>query len=242
MKLQFFSSTFVTKLRENAEVNQSKYAGDRTWLEAMSGGKAYVYESGQVVDPPPHLLITKDDNALNDAENAKRIYTWLSKLTPSLAMEERLWAHLTHCVFADYMKARWPADSASAIQRRYLFEGKSFAALSRNGIARLWWAGSLTYDEKREDPFQLTETLFLRQDIQVSLLERSIGKCRKVRFAVLDFLRENGNWLSSEAFGRRIQLLLKEVNLLGGVAILDALPESELHLFMKKVGESLAKS
>ena len=76
----------------------------------------------------------------------------------------------------------------------------------------------------------------------MSLLERSMGKCGKVRAAVLDFLRENSHWLSSEAFGRRIQLLLKEVNLLGGVAILDALPESELHSFLKKVGESLAKS
>lgn len=242
MKLQFFSGNFVTQLREGAAVNQPKYAGDQSWLDALSGGKAYVHESRQVVDPPPQLLITEGDNATNDAENAKRVYIWLNKLTPSLAMEERLWAHLTHCVFADYMKARWPADSASAIQRRYLFEGKSFAALSRNGIARLWWAGSLTRDDKRANPFQLTETLFLRQDIQVSLLERSIGKCAKVRVAVLDFLRENSSWLSSEAFGRRIQLLLKEVNLLGGVAILDALPESELQAFIKKVGENLAKS
>lgn len=242
MKLQFYSTDFVTRLRENAAANQPNYAGSPAWLDSFSGGKAFIHESGQIVDPPPQLLITEGDNAANDAENAKRVFTWLKKLTPSLAMEERLWAHLTHHVFADYMKARWPADSENAIHRRYLFEGKSFAALSRNGIARLWWAGRLTCDEKRDNPFQLTETLFLRQDIQVSLLERSIGKCGKVRAAVLDFLRENSHWLSSEAFGRRIQLLLKEVNLLGGVSILDALPESELQSFLKKVGESLAKT
>jgi hypothetical protein len=242
MKLQFFSGNFVTQLREGASANLSNYGNDTSWLEPLSGGKPYVHESALVVDPPPQLVITEGDNAQNDAENAKRIYTWLIKLTPALAMEERLWAHLTHCIFQDYMKARWPADSANAIQRRYLFEGKSFAALSRNGIARLWWAGYLTRDAKRENPFQLTETLFLRQDIHVSLLERSMGKCAKVRAAVLDFLRENSGWLSSEAFGRRIQLLLKEVNLLGGVAILDALPEAELQGFLKKVGESLAKS
>ena len=151
MKLQFFSANFVTQLRESAETNQPKYAGDQTWLEALSGGKAYVHESGQIVDPPPQLLITEGDNASNDAENAKRVYTWLNKLTPSLAMEERLWAHLTHCVFADYMKTRWPAENGNLIQRRYLFEGKSFGALIRNGVARLWWSGYLTRDESIKD-------------------------------------------------------------------------------------------
>jgi hypothetical protein len=239
MKLQFFSGNFVTQLRKDASANLSKYGGDTSWMETLSDGKAYVHESSLVIDPPPQLVITQGDNAQNDAENAKRIYTWLIKLTPALAMEERLWAYLTHCVFQDYMKARWPANDAGAIQRRYLFEGKSFDSLSRNGIARLWWAGYLTRDVKRENPFQLTETLFLRQDVHTSLLERRIGKCTKVRAAVLDFLRENSAWLSSEAFGRRIQVLLKELNLLGGVAILDALPEAELQLFLKKIGENL---
>ena len=90
MKLQFFSANFVTQLREGAEANQPKYAADQIWLEALSGGKAYVHESGLVVDPPPQLLITEGNNASNDTENAKRVFTWLSKLTPSLAMEERL--------------------------------------------------------------------------------------------------------------------------------------------------------
>ncbi len=240
MKLPFFTASFVTRIRENAVSNVSKYGTDSSWLESFAGGKPHIRESDHVVDPPPSLVLSKDNNAQHDAENAKRIYSWLRKLTPALAMEERLWAYLTHCAFPEYMHARWPAESENAVHRRYLFEGKSFAALSRNGIARLWWAGYLTRDEKRPNPFELTETLFLRQDIQVSLLERSIGKCRNVRLGVLDFLRENSGWLSEEAFGRRIQLLLKELNLLGGVAILDALPPAEIKSFLKKVGESLA--
>jgi hypothetical protein len=241
MKLPFINREFLTVLRDGAVVNESKYGSDVSWLESLCVGKSRIQESDQIVDPPPQLLISEGDNAPNDAENAKRVYMWLSKLTPALAMEERLWAYLTHYVFADYMKARWPVEGASAIHRRYLFEGKSFSALSRNGISRLWWAGFLTRDTNRPNPFELTETLFMRQDIQVSLLERSIGKCKGVRVAVLDFLRENKSWLATETFGRRIQVLLKELNLLGGVTILDALPSAELHAFLKKVGKSLAE-
>ena len=215
MKLQFFSGNFVTRLRETAATNVGKYGPDSSWLETFAAGHVYIHESNHVVDPPPSLVTSTDKNAQNDAENAKRIFSWLRMLTPALAMEERLWAYLTHCAFPDYMYARWPAVSEKLVKRRYLFQSKSFDALARNGIARLWWAGYLTSDEKRTNPFELTETLFLRQDIQVSLLERSIGKCRNVRMCVLDFLRDNRSGLSEEAFGKRIQVLLRELNLLG---------------------------
>lgn len=241
MKLKFFGAGFVSQLHTTAHTNGPKYGGDISWLESLAAGKPYTHESNIVVDQPPQLVVSEDNNAANDAENAKRLFTWLRTIPPTLAMEERLWAYLTHCTFADYMKARWPAENASAIERRYLFEGSSFAALSRNGIARLWWAGFLTHDPRRSNPFELTETLFMRQDIQVSLLERSIGKCRGVREAVLEFISENMQSLAAEAFGRRIQRLLKELNLLGGVAILDALPRAELRAFLKKVGEGFTK-
>jgi len=191
MKLRFYGREYLARLHEQAEPNLPSYGTDIHWLELFAAGKSYVHESRFVVDPPPVLVVSKDDPAANDAENSKRIYSWLKVLPTTVAMEERLWAHLTHEVFHDYMAVRWPAGNASAVQRRYLYEGRSFAALSRNGISRLWWAGNLTKDEKRANPFELTEVLFLRQDIQVSLLERAIGKCRNVRTAVLDFIKDN---------------------------------------------------
>ena len=48
--------------------------------------------------------------------------------------------------------------------------------------------------------------------------------------------------LAEEAFGYRIQQMLKELNLLGGVAVLDALPKPQLQAFLKKVGESLTNT
>ncbi len=238
MKLQFFSGKFVARLRESVGANLDKYGADTGWLETIATGQTYIHESSLVIDPPPALQTSAENNSEHDAENAKRVFSWLRNLTPALAMEERLWAHLTHCVFPEYMKVRWPVESESAVHRRYLFEGRSFAALSRNGIARLWWAGHLTIDEKRANPFQLTEVLFLRQDIQVALLERSIGKCRSIRTSVLEFLRDNTYWMSEESFGKRIQVLARELNLLGGVAILDALPVSEVQGFLNRIGES----
>jgi len=48
--------------------------------------------------------------------------------------------------------------------------------------------------------------------------------------------------LAEESFGRRIQVLAREVNLLGGVAILDALPAGEIESFLVRVGKGLTTS
>ena len=240
MKLSFFSEKFVARLRDTAASNVSRYGADGVWLDEFARGERYVHESNHVVAPPPSLVVS-GDLARDDAENSIRVFEWLKELTPAIAMEERLWAQLTHGVFADYMRARWPVDNEKAVRRRYLFEGHSFASLARNGVSRLWWAGYLTCDRQRPEPYELTKMLFMRQDIQVSLLERAIGKCHVVRTGVLEFLRDNSAWLSEKSFGRRIQILLKELNLLGGVAMLDALPPSEIHHFLKRVGDRLVK-
>jgi hypothetical protein len=240
MKLPFFGGKFVERLRKGADANLSKYGADSRWVSSLAGGESYLFDSAQVVGPPPALKIS-DEPAI-DAENSRRVFQWLQNLTPALAMEERLWACLAHTVFPEYMHVRWPVKDADAVRRRYLFEGKSFAALSRNGIGRLWWAGHLTFDESRSDSFELTDTLFLRQDIQVSLFERSIGKCRNVRVSVLEFLKNNSGSLSDAAFGRRIQLVLKELNLLGGVSLLDALPRTEIDACLQRIAKSVASS
>ncbi len=240
MKLPFYNRSFVEKLRLSAEANQPRYGEDAAWLTTLSGDAKFVHESSLVVDPPPELVIPNGSDTSSDIENSKRVYEWLKQLSPVVAMEERLWACLSHSVFPKYMAHRWPADSSSAINRRYLFEGKTFAALSRNGISRLWWAGYLTRNPAKANPYELTEILFLRQDIHVSLLERAIGKCSNVRTAVLEYFKDNQHWLKEEAFGERIQRILRELNLLGGVAILDALPPAEIREYLTRIGSTLA--
>jgi hypothetical protein len=236
MKLQFFSKALVKRLDDGASLSCSKYGPENGWLSELAGEVRFEFESRFVVEPPPVLIVS--DEPSNDAENARRIYSWLRGITPAVAMELRLWAHLTHCVFADYMHTRWPPKDANVVRRRYLFEGNSFSALSRNGISRLWWSGYLSHDHTRADPFELTDVLFMRQDIQVAILERAIGKCRGVRVALLEFIRDNKEQLSDESFGKRIQVLARELKLLGGVAVLDAVPSTELHSHFRKVAAS----
>lgn len=82
--------------------------------------------------------------------------------------------------------------------------------------------------------------MFVRQDVQLALMDRALGKCRIVRTAVLEFLRTNAEWFADKSFGKRIQLLMRELNLLGGVVILDALPEAQVKQFVESIGRRVA--
>lgn len=240
MKLQFFGRSFVELLRSGASDNISRYGTGSEWLDSLSTSRPAVHESGYVVDPPPQLLMTGDGSSKHDGDNAIRIHSWLRGIPPSTAMEERLWAYLAHVPFGTYMADRWPVKGEGEVLRRYLFEGSSFGALARQGVARLWWAAHLTHDPKRADPYELTRVMFMRQDVQLALMDRAIGKCRTVRTAVLEFLRDNGEWFAEKSFGRRIQLLMRELNLLGGVVILDALPVEQVKQFVGETGRRVA--
>lgn len=240
MRLPYFGRSLVAKLRERAAEHVPRYSKDSAWLLDLIGGDTPVRESTIVVDPAPQLVFDGHDDSKHDAENAIRIYRWLGALDPVVAMEERLWACMAHWVFPQYMAARWPVDGAGTIRRRYLHEGQSASALSRHGIARLWWGAHLTMDEARRDRFELTRVLYLRQDIQVSLLERSLGKCRRIRTALLDFLKDNHEWLAGANFGRRIQLLVRDLNVLGGVSLLDALPLPMIEDHLRRSAQVIA--
>jgi hypothetical protein len=240
MKLSFFSRKYVEVLRTGAAEGVSRYGSGTEWLDTLLPGQPYVHESGYVVDPPPQLLSSDTEDTKNDGENAIRIHRWLRSLQPSVAMEERLWAYLAHVPFNSYMSSRWPVKNEGEVRRRYLFEGASFGALARQGIARLWWAAHLTHNPEREDPYELTRAMFFRQDIQLALMDRALGKCNTVRTSVLEFLQDNKEWFADKSFGRRIQLLMKELNLLGGVVILDALPYAQVRQFVDSIGRRVA--
>jgi hypothetical protein len=239
MNVEFFSRAFVERLHDQAAGNLARYQTQAGWAGVEAREQGALHASQRVVSPPPQLKFGGGDETANDAANARLVHQWLGALPTVIAMDERLWAWAAHGVFADYMAARWPAKAQSAIHRRYLFEGSTFAALTRHGIARLWWAGQLTHDPERADPYQLTDVLFHRQDVHVSLLERAMGKCPSVRRGVLEFLLERQSELSEEAYGRRIQVLLRDLNLHGGVLVLDSLRHEQISAYLDRAAKQL---
>jgi hypothetical protein len=230
MNLLFLSQTSVTNLKERVPETQDKYlSGQAATLLAS----AQIVQSKIQVDEPPDLTLPEADD-LKDAVNARRVYQWLHSLSPVQACDDRVWAYLTHGVYSDYTFRRWPidktADVVTRICERYFVEGQGLASLVRNSIARLWWFGYLTYDEKSAgDRFELTDVLLSLQDIQVAFLERAIGRSRRILRTALKVWKERLERVDDiKGKGRAVQVWARLIRLHGAVALLDSLPQRDL--------------
>lgn len=178
----------------------------------------FVLEMGQPVGKEP----------LTDAENVQRVYSHMKALSDSQASDERIWIAYTLQEQLSYMQYRWKVSSAEEMMNRYFFNYSKNRSLFRNGIARLWWIGRVTYDEKREDPFELTKFLCNHQDFIETICGRSTFNNPTVQRATLNALydilkdRKNDN-------REIIREIAKYVNLLAGTFILDMLTYDEIY-------------
>ncbi|MFB5762931.1 DUF6339 family protein [Paenibacillus medicaginis] len=234
MNLHYISDNSLDDIKSNIKNNILKYASTDPWLEEYFGSETWNFPSKiRVEDIDLHMPISSTVHY--DLENTKKIYTTLKEMTLAQACDERMWAYLAHHTFWNYMRKRWPVESylkkdkpEEAIRERYFFMSNKGRALVRNGIARLWWYGYVSYDEERDDPFELTAMLLSKLDIAQSLLERVFSGNRDITRAVLSILHQKdkieGKTITRDVFRN----LMMYINQLGGVTILDALDQTEL--------------
>lgn len=160
MKIVFMKERAIDTLKkDDLTKNLQKYSGNNSWLYNDYEEKNIfgVYEKVEF----SNFELIKSKGTVDDFENMKRLYTALKDLTLSQASDERIWAGLAHTYCWDYMQTRWPLPTdknkrANHILNNYFFWNSTKAPFL-NGISRLWWYAKYTYDERYEDPFELTK-------------------------------------------------------------------------------------
>ncbi|HBU80982.1 MAG TPA: hypothetical protein DEF35_04985 [Paenibacillus sp.] len=234
MNLHYVSDSSLDDIKSNIRHNIPYYSADIPWLDEYFGSESWSFPSKiRVEDIDLHMPISSTVHF--DLENTKKVYSTLKDITLIQACDERMWTYLAHQTFWNYMRERWPVESylkkgkpEDAIRERYFFMSNKGRALVRNGIARLWWYGYVSYDEEREDPFELTAILLSKLDIAQSLLERVFSGNRDITRAVLAVIHQKDK-VEGIAVSRNVfRSLMMYINQLGGVTILDALDRSEL--------------
>jgi hypothetical protein len=168
------------------------------------------------------LDMSHEKPELTDFENVKRVHKNMRSLSESQASDERIWAAYTLSVFADYMRYRWNPDSEIAMMNRYFFSYSPKRSLFRNGIARLWWIGHLTYDATRPgDKYELTEYVCRKQDNINLLLDINFGNNPAIVSAVIQALidAEKGGMTIDRD---KIRKISEYINTLGGLYLVDA--------------------
>lgn len=247
MGMHILRESSLSQLRSNIAGNVAKYSLDEPWINEAFAGSRWSLDTH--LELPGHFdFLLPDDSSTYDLENSKRLFLALKDLTPVQAADERLWTYLSHTVGWRYMRKRWDVDKfrgstakrCQYIRDRYFFMPNRDRALVRNGIARLWTYAYVTYDESRDNPFQLTEVLLRKLDIAQQLLERSFSRVPDLPRAVMSVVQTYPKDQLDLTERERFRDVMRHVNRVGGVTILDLLNALELEKLVRDRADTLA--
>jgi hypothetical protein len=248
MELKYIKSKERDTLKSSISTNLHFYKQESNhWISDFIGYETWTKNLTFSVENPIKLKIPQGSDNF-DIDNVKILYEALKKLPLSTAIDERFWAYQTHVDCFDYMRARWPLDRSSGedptnyVIEHYFFSGTNERSILRNGMARLWWYGYLTYDENRPNRFELTEVLLKNLRIAGDLLERAFHRNRKILKVILSIPLQNKLFENIFFDSEVIRDLCRHLNLLGGVTVLDSLDENDIrYIVEQKLNEHLKR-
>lgn len=227
MKLQILDVDCLALLRDKACINATlnKYISHKNnkWLDEVCDKNPFI--DTKYTDLPDIVFdMSAKKPEDTDFENVKRVYSALKFLSDSNASEERLWAAMCLGPGYQYVQYRWPVKTSDNVLQHFYYGYGGRRSLTRNAIARLWWIGRLTYDKDRKDPYELTRYVCSAADHIMHFIERNTSNNLHVLRPVIEAIleaREKGYDVNTDDAGT----LSKYLNILGGMYILDAMPE-----------------
>ena len=233
-QLTFLRSSALEQLRIAVDQDVSRYdcAGD---FADLFGGERYSRRAPIEIGGDWSTLLQLPEGGDNkDAQNSLAVYRRLAMLTPENAGDERIWAYLCHFDLQTYVKHRWLVPNratAKSIQAHY-FAPTARSLIRDNGVSRLWWMGyvaSKVASLVSREPEYVLEVLLHRSDVRANLLERPTSATNlNILAAVLVLLIESYEGDQKSFERRAFRHLMRSINAMGGVLVLDVLPVEEL--------------
>lgn len=227
MKVPFIKRGDLELLKVGTKTQYKNYQkDDNSWIAEVLGRNPFMETKFEC--PDIILKMDKTEPFETEFENVRMVYENLKFLSDSQASDERLWAGLSLGPFWKYVQYRWhfkEGCTAENVKQHYYFGYGPRRSLTRNAAARLWWVGRLTYDKDLDDHYELTRFVCENSNYVMSILERNTSNnahiTRPFVRALLD-ARKEGYVIDTSA----VKAMTKYLNILGGVYILDSLPES----------------
>ena len=121
-------------------------------------------------------------------------------------------------------------------------KNSSDKSLLRNQLSRLWWIVYTTYDETLADPYEYTKFFLEKSDLQVGLMERTFSRNSNLTKGVIRAIKKYSEDFKKKPSREDLRVLLKELNGLGGVRVLDLLDEDYIYDFTRDILNDLDKN
>ena len=241
IRLQFLTDEGIAQLKSNFQSNIDKYtSNDHSYFENFLNKNHYLIDSKYVIEDFTENLVYTGNNDYDDFENTKLLYDSMKHLPDYIMMDDRLWAAITHTFMWNYILKRRNNDIfIDDKNKQYNNIFNSFFTHTKNGkkrgtfvncVSRLWWAGRLSYDNSKENPYELSEELFKKgfaSTIVPFSSSNLMGReeTRKALLSTVQTLR-----ISQNIDVKRDDLIfgIRYLNLISGSSMLDTMSCTEI--------------
>lgn len=227
--LRYVSEGRVIHLLDKLPDNLERYkSGDFLDLAAENGWRI---ESNLVKVNLTKLeqLDGESRSAKEDIENSILVHEALERMTPAIAMDERIWVRLSHVECLEYARSRWLAgcegESLEKAVIKHMFARGRTGIRDDNAISRLWWNMHIAKMIDPSDPEGTLKLILLTSDYRMALVERSYTSARlPLARAIVRSLR-SGAWITE----RKDNFLefMKELNRDAGGVLFEVLSDGE---------------
>lgn len=237
MKARFFKATQLQGLMNKIEDNLDVYrTGD---FEFLLHDQSYFFESSLEILPEKLALISCAADDHREVDNCIHMFEAMGLISNYLARDDRLWAYLTHTYLLNYSRSRWPIpqDNVEAIKhiKAHFFCMGARGIERDNAASRLWWLASLCNRAQGLSFRDALTTLLFKTDVRANIVERpTTSQNVRVFTGLLKMFNDSFKTEEKALFERqKYRALMKEINLIGGVLLLAALPEPKISQLLK---------
>lgn len=232
MKANFLKSAKVQELLSKIEENLDAYRSGN--FDFLTSDTSCHFETSLEIDESKLASISCEKDNLKEVENCILMFEAMGDISHYLARDERLWVYLTHTVMLPYARVRWPipADDEKAIKhiRTHFFSNGARGIERDNAASRLWWQATLCSRAKGISFSEALTSFLYMSDVRANIVERPTTSQNIHLFtAILKKLNESYKSEKRELFERtRFRAVMTELNLIGGVKLFAALPETSI--------------
>ena len=189
----------------------------------------------------PDAPLSASKASADEMASIEAVFGSMKDLPNAVAMDERLWAGLAIDICWDYVRKRWDIaelfetndDSVkNKVLDHFFYMQGPRRSFTRNAISRLWWLGKLTYDEGHADPYHRTRVVTADLGYVVDLLERNFSNNSRISAEFVDAVEAARAEVAPKGgviVRPELRMLCKYLNMLGGVYVLDSLPEGMIY-------------
>lgn len=236
--LQLFRAQTVSQLFSDVAKNLDLYrSGDFTDL---LHDQSHFLDSTCSTDEEALKKITCTTENDNEVECCLSVLQAIRGVSSYLARDERLWARLCHIELLEYARTRWPIpanDEKAVTHIRKHFFAKGARGIERdNAVSRLWWMATICSKVKGLS-LERSLTAFLYQsDVRANIVERpTTSQNEALLSSVVNKLYESYNGDKALYEREKFRTVMKNLNLEGGVRLLEVLGNKELSKLVDKV-------